>query len=78
MSGNKIGGRKAAKTNKERYGDDWYAKIGKKGGENSDGGSFKDKELARKWGAVGGRKSRRGKAVKKDAENRDMESEILD
>lgn len=32
MSGTKIGGRKAAATNKTKYGADWYQKIGTKGG----------------------------------------------
>lgn len=32
MAGNKVGGRKAAKTNKERHGDDFYKNIGRMGG----------------------------------------------
>ena len=33
MSGNYIGGRKAAKTTKQRKGDDFYQEIGAKGGK---------------------------------------------
>lgn len=32
MAGTKAGGQKAAATNKARYGNNWYAKIGAKGG----------------------------------------------
>jgi hypothetical protein len=34
MSGSVTGGKQAAKTNKELYGDDFYANIGKIGGKN--------------------------------------------
>ena len=34
MAGTKIGGMKAAATNKKRYGKGFYAKIGRIGGEN--------------------------------------------
>lgn len=40
MSGTKIGGRRAAKTNKVRYGDNFYREIGAKGGRNSNSGGF--------------------------------------
>jgi len=64
MSGNIIGGRKAASTNKRRYGDNWYAIIGAKGGKKGHtGGFFANRELARIAGAKGGRISRRTKAV---------------
>ena len=33
MAGTKKGGEAAAKTNQERYGSDFYAKIGAKGGK---------------------------------------------
>lgn len=56
------GGKAAAATNKSRYGTDFYAKIGAKGGKNGHtGGFFKNRELARKAGAKGGRISRRTK-----------------
>lgn len=69
MSGTKEGGRKAAETNKKRHGEGFYAKIGKKGGQNSHTGGFasfvvgKDgltgRERARLVGAIGGFKSKR-------------------
>lgn len=63
MAGTKAGGRKAALTNKNRYGKDFYAKIGAKGGRNGNTGGFAaNPELAKIAGAKGGRISRRGKA----------------
>lgn len=60
MSGTKAGGKKAAKTNKERHGDNFYRMIGSKGGQNGHTGGFAaNPELARKAGAKGGRVSRR-------------------
>ena len=62
MSGNVTGGKKAADTNKERYGKEFYKKIGSKGGsvEHRDTRPFtKNRDLARKAGAKGGRKSTR-------------------
>ena len=65
MAGTKAGGRKAAATNKAKYGRDFYAAIGKKGGQNGHTGGFAaNRELARVAGAKGGRISRRGKAKK--------------
>ena len=64
VSGNKIGGAKASKTNKKRYGNDFYKVIGAKGGKNGHTGGFTDKELARRAGALGGSKSKRGRATK--------------
>lgn len=65
MAGTKAGGVKAAKTNKERYGHDFYVEIGRKGGHNGRTGGFAaNPELARIAGAKGGRISRRGKAKK--------------
>ena len=62
MAGTKAGGLAAAATNKEKYGADFYAKIGAKGGKlGKTGGFFMNRELARTAGAKGGRKSRRGK-----------------
>ena len=66
MAGTKAGGLKAAATNKARHGKDFYASIGKKGGQNGHTGGFAaNRELARIAGAAGGRKSRRTKAVTK-------------
>lgn len=61
MAGTKEGGRKAAAANKAKYGPDFYAKIGAKGGKKgTTGGFFANRELARAAGAKGGRISRRG------------------
>lgn len=66
MAGTKEGGKKAAQTNKERHGKDFYAKIGAKGGKlGRTGGFAANRELARIAGAKGGRISRRRKAVEK-------------
>ena len=62
MAGTKAGGQKAAATNKAKHGTDFYAKIGRKGGQNGRTGGFAaNPELARIAGAKGGRISRRGK-----------------
>lgn len=63
MSGTRRGGIKAAKTNLERHGADFYKRIGKKGGQNGHTGGFAaNRELARTAGAKGGSISRRGPA----------------
>ena len=63
MAGNREGGRKASITNKLRHGEDFYSRIGRKGGHNGHTGGFaSNPELARRAGAKGGRISRRGKA----------------
>jgi general stress protein YciG len=65
MAGTKAGGKAAAATNKAKYGSDFYAKIGAKGGViGKTGGFYADRELARKAGAMGGRISRRTSAKK--------------
>lgn len=62
MSGTIEGGRKAAATNKKKYGNRFYQQIGRIGGEHSNTGGFRyGSELARTAGAKGGRRSRRGK-----------------
>lgn len=67
MAGTKAGGRAAAETNKKKYGSDFYAKIGSKGGKNGRTGGFaageEGRDRARKYGAIGGRISRRTKKV---------------
>lgn len=61
MSGTKIGGRKAAATNKELYGPKFYQRIGRIGGARGHSGGFaSNPELAKKAGAKGGRISKRG------------------
>lgn len=63
MAGTKEGGRKAAATNKAKYGLNFYADIGRKGGRNGHTGGFAaNPELAKEAGAKGGRISKRGKA----------------
>jgi general stress protein YciG len=62
MAGTKAGGKAAAATNKAKYGSDFYAKIGAKGGKlGKTGGFFANRELARAAGRKGGRISRRPK-----------------
>lgn len=62
MSGTIAGGRAAAKTNKAKYGESFYAKIGSKGGKlGRTGGFFANRDLAKIAGAKGGRISRRTK-----------------
>lgn len=63
MAGTKEGGRKAAKTNLLKHGKDFYREIGRKGGQKGHtGGFYGNPEFASKMGAIGGKKSRRGKA----------------
>lgn len=63
MAGTKEGGKRAAATNKDKYGDDFYARIGAIGGRNGHTGGFAaNPELTKEAGAKGGRISRRGKA----------------
>lgn len=74
MAGTKDGGVKAAATNKTKYGTDFYAMIGAKGGKRGKTGGFASdkkgadgltgKERARLAGSKGGRISRRTKAEK--------------
>jgi len=69
VGGTVSGGRKAANTNKKRYGDDVYENIGRMGGLVSRGGGWasnkigKDgltgRERAIVMGSKGGKKSRR-------------------
>ena len=73
MAGTKAGGAKAAATNKARYGSDFYAKIGQKGGQNgTTGGFYANRELAREAGRKGGRISKRGKSTKSTIVATDM------
>jgi len=71
MPGTVEGGKQAGKTNKRKYGKDFYAKIGAMGGKLGKTGGFGSplkgadgmtgKERASVMGVIGGRKSRRGK-----------------
>lgn len=72
MAGTKVGGVAAAETNKQKYGADFYARIGAAGGRKGRSGGFASnkkgddgltgKERAAIAGAKGGRISRRTKA----------------
>jgi len=74
MAGTKIGGKKAATTNKTKYGQSFYAAIGAKGGKKGKSGGFASdkpgtdgltgRERARLAGSKGGRISRRSKITK--------------
>ena len=65
MAGTKEGGKKAAATNKAKYGKAFYAEIGRKGGKNGHTGGFAaNPALAKIAGRKGGQISRRGKAKK--------------
>jgi hypothetical protein len=63
MAGTSTGGRAAAEKNMKRYGKDFYARIGAKGGRKGTTGGFaagkEGRERARKYGAIGGKISRR-------------------
>ena len=60
MAGTIAGGRKAAQTNKIRYGESFYSRIGWCGGKNGKtGGFYADRNLARIAGEKGGKMSRR-------------------
>jgi hypothetical protein len=68
MPGTVTGGKKAADTNKMKYGKDFYARIGAAGGKKGTTGGFAaNRDLARIAGAKGGRISRRRKAAEVQA-----------
>ena len=67
MAGTKLGGMKAAATNKAKHGASFYATIGAKGGRKTGMKGFAlNRELAAKAGAIGGKKSRRGRVARKE------------
>lgn len=74
MPGNKIGGLKAAATNKAKYGDNFYANIGRKGGvKGHTGGFYNNSKRARLAGAKGGTISSKAKlSPKEEAERREL------
>ena len=69
MPGTKTGGKRAAQTNKERHGEDFYQRIGKLSNASWEKNGRKPRgfaanpELARVAGGKGGRISRRRKAL---------------
>lgn len=61
MAGNVIGGKAAAKTNMERFGEDFYSRIGASGGRNGTGHTFGHGKVSpTEIGSRGGRVSKRG------------------
>lgn len=65
MPGTAAGGKKAAATNKQRYGLDFYVTLGRAGGnapKTKPSGFAANPDLAREAGRKGGSKSRRGPA----------------
>jgi general stress protein YciG len=65
MPGNRTGGLKASQTNKERYGADFYAINGAKGGKKSGikkGFALMDRERLIEVSKKGGSLGKRGKA----------------
>ena len=74
MSGTTAGGKKAAATNREKHGKDFYANIGRKGGKAGHTGGFcsMTHEQRVAYGRIGGAKSRRGPA-KRTMENLNLE-----
>lgn len=64
MAGTAKGGRLAAQKNKQKHGSDFYARIGRLGGQRSRNGGFaagvEGKKRASYYGAIGGSISRRG------------------
>lgn len=81
MPGTKVGGQKAAATNRARHGRNFYARIGAIGGtKGTTGGFAANRELAREAGRRGGMISRRRKGantsqvvIKKAAKQSDYE-----
>lgn len=72
MSGTLAGGRKAAKANIERHGQNYYSELGKLGGKakhNKPRGFAANPELARLAGKRGGELSKRGPSKKTKREN---------
>jgi len=73
MAGTKEGARKARDTNKKKYGDDFYAKIGAKSWDDPDrshetGFALLPPEERKRLGAIGGSKNK-GKKYKKHEED---------
>lgn len=64
MAGTKAGGLKALATNKQRYGEDFYRSIGSKGGKAGHTGGFAFGDNGQKYGAIGGKLSRRGRIIR--------------
>lgn len=83
MSGTKAGGLKAAATNKAKYGEDFYSRLGKDGGRNGHiGKGFASEKVGKDGltgrqraslvGKDGGRNGKRGPARRKDEDEDDI------
>lgn len=74
MAGTSAGGKKAAATNKQRHGSNFYANIGRKGGvKGHTGGFYNNSKRARLAGAKGGTISSKAKLTpKEEAERREL------
>lgn len=67
MSGTLRGGKRAAITNKEKYGENFYREIGRKGGSKPNTkpkGFAANPALAKEAGRKGGKISKRGKSTR--------------
>lgn len=89
MPGTKAGGAKAALTNRLRHGDDFYARIGHRGGKNGTTGGFASEKVGRDGltgaeraklaGAKGGKLSKRGPAKRlSDEDIKTIKAEIAE
>lgn len=80
MAGTKEGGRKTAITNKAKYGEDIYSRIGRIGGSAKvpKGFALMDKEKVSLAGQKGGRISRRGKAKPKTEPRKNVIKQIME
>lgn len=75
MAGTIEGGKKAAKTNLERHGANFFKEIGRKGGKHTGKKGFAlNPALARVAGAKGGRNGRRGASRKNSTSNNSCNS----
>lgn len=80
MSGTVKGGKKASITNKLKHGEDFYKRIGRKGGKKSCNGGFASNKIgkdgltgaerAKIAGRKGGSYSKRGRSKKVEENNR--------
>lgn len=69
MSGTKQGGQKTAQTNKEKYGENYYKELGRKGGlvNHRETRYFTlHRDIASIAGIKGGKISKRGKVIKNE------------
>lgn len=79
MSGSVAGGLKASVSNKSKYGEDFYRKIGAIGGKKgTTGGFYANRELASEAGRKGGTISKRGPAKRYKSKPDRAEELLLD